>query len=132
MSRNKQRLLTIVNVTRSGTVPCVARAVAIEGTAFSARLTSTRFFGAIFEILRDRAWTARWDLTWRKDVLEAGDSCGDLNHRRAGEGRADHNGTLCGATADRDCGDLRCRDTSRIVAPTFRRRALAVGAVIRR
>jgi hypothetical protein len=65
-------------------------------------------------------------------VLEAGERCGDLNYRRAGEGRADHNGTLWGATADRDCGDLRCRLTSRIVAATLRHRALAVGAVIRR
>ena len=74
--------------------------VAIEGTAFLARLTSTRFFGAIFEILRDRAWTARWDLTWRKDVLETGESCGDVNHHQAGDGLADHDGTLCGATTD--------------------------------
>ena len=43
----------------------------------------------------------------------------NYRYRRVGEGRADHDGTLCEATADRDCGDLRCRDTSRIVAATL-------------
>jgi hypothetical protein len=127
-----RRLSTIVDVTHSGAAICVAGAVAIEGTEFSARLTSIRFFCAILEILRDRAWTARWHLTWRKDVLEAGEGCGDLNHRRSGEDRANHNGTFCGATADWDCGDLRRRGTSRIVAATLSHRALAVAAVIRR
>jgi hypothetical protein len=95
-------------------------------------LRRLNFLAHFFEILRDRVWTAQWDLTWRKDVLEAGESCGDMNHRRAGDGLADHNGTLWGATADRDCGDLRCRGTSRIIAATLRHRALAVGPVIRR
>jgi hypothetical protein len=106
--------------------------VAVEGPAFLARLTSIRFFCAIFEILRERAWTAWWALPWRKDVLEAGESCGDLNHRQGGEGQADHTRKLCGETTDRDRGDLRCHGTPRIVAPTLRHRALAVGPVIRR
>ena len=73
MSRNKQRLLITVDVTLARTSLCVAGAVAAKGTAF-ARLTSTRFFVAILQILRDRSWTARWDLTWRKDVSEAGET----------------------------------------------------------
>lgn len=40
----------------------------------------------------------------------------DSNRSRTGEGRADHDGMFCDATVDRDCGSLRCRDTSRIVA----------------
>jgi hypothetical protein len=72
------------------------------------------------------------DLTWRKDVLEAGESCGHLNHRQVGEGQPDHNGTFCEVTIDWDHGDLRCHRTSRIVAATLRHRALAVGAEIRR
>lgn len=96
----------IDNVTRAGIPLCAGGVVAIEGTAFSARLTSIRFFGAFVEILCDRAWTARWDLTRRKDVLEAGESCGDLNHRQAGDGQADHNGSFYAVTTDRDRGDL--------------------------
>jgi hypothetical protein len=62
-------------------------------------------------------------------VLEAGGSCGALNYRyrRVGESWADHNGRLCGTTANWDRGDFRCRDKSRIVAATLRHRALAVG-----
>lgn len=56
MSRNKppgwtgRRLWYSINVdvTRSETPLCVSETVAVEGTAFSARLTSTRFFGAFF------------------------------------------------------------------------------------
>jgi hypothetical protein len=140
MARNKpsgclgsrRRYSMIVDITHSGTAICVAGAVAIEVPAFSARLTSTQILGAIFENLSERAWTAWWGLTWREDVSEAGESCGDPNYRRVGEGWADHNGTLCGTTADWDCGDFRRRDTSRIVAATLRHRALAVGEVIRR
>jgi hypothetical protein len=40
----------------------------------------------------------------------------DSNRSRTGEGLADHDGMFCDATVDRDCGRLRCRDTSRIVA----------------
>jgi hypothetical protein len=107
----------VVDVTHSETPFCVGGTVAIEETAFTARLTSTRFLGAILEILRDRAWTVWWGLTRRKDVLEAGARCADANHRRADEGQADHNGTFCGVVADWNCGELRCRDPSCIVAP---------------
>jgi hypothetical protein len=65
-------------------------------------------------------------------VSEAGESCGDLDHRQAGDGRTDHNRRFCGAKTERDRGDLRCHGTSRIVAPTLQDRALAGGAVIRR
>jgi hypothetical protein len=132
MSRNKQRSLTIVDVTRSRPAFCVAGAVAIKGTAFVRDLRRLNFVAQFFELLRGRAWTAWWDLTWRKDVLEAGERCADANHRRAGEGRADHDRRPPGATTQWDCGELRCRGTSRIIAATHRRRALAVGAVIRR
>jgi hypothetical protein len=76
--------------------------------------------------------TPRWDLTWRKDVLEAGESCSYLNHRQAGERQADQHRTFCEAMTDWDRGDLRCHGTSCIVAATLRRRALAGGMVIRR
>lgn len=65
-------------------------------------------------------------------MLEAGERCADTNRHRTGEGRANHNGTFCRATTDWDRGDLRCRDTSRIVASPVSHGALAVGAVIRR
>ena len=79
----------------------------LEGIAFSARLTATRFFGKFLEIAGERAWTAWWNLTWGKDVLEPGERCAEANRRRAGEGRDDHAGTPFGATADWGCDDLR-------------------------
>jgi hypothetical protein len=104
----------------------------LEGMAFPARLTSTCFFRKLLEILGERAWTVWWDLTWEKDVLEPGGRCADANHRRAGEGRDDHDGTSHGAMARQARGELRCHGTSRIVAATLScRRALAVGAEIR-
>jgi hypothetical protein len=56
MARNKppgwlgsrRRYSMIVDVTHSETPLCVSEAVAVEGTAVSARLTATRFFGAFF------------------------------------------------------------------------------------
>jgi hypothetical protein len=65
-------------------------------------------------------------------VLEAGESCGYLNHRQPGEGQADHNETFCEAIIDWDRGDLRCHCTSLVVTATLRHSALAGGAVIRR
>jgi hypothetical protein len=43
MSRNKRRLLMIIDVTRSGTALCVAGAVAMKGTAFSRDLRRLNF-----------------------------------------------------------------------------------------
>jgi hypothetical protein len=74
---NRRRYSKVVDVTHFGTLLCVGGAIDIKGAAFSARLTSTRFFGPLFEILRGPAWTVRRDLTWRKDVLEAGERCVD-------------------------------------------------------
>ena len=85
----------------------------------SAQLRSTRFFVAILKILRHPSWTARWDLTWRKDQSEAGESRRAANRNRASDGRADHDGTFCEVTTDWDRGDWRCRATSRIVAFPF-------------
>jgi hypothetical protein len=85
-SGRRHRYSMIVDVTHSITPLCVGGAVAIERVAFSARLTSTRFFGPLFEIPHDRTWTARWDLTWRKDVLEPGESSGGANYHRADKG----------------------------------------------
>jgi len=70
--------------------------VAVEGTAFLARLTSGRFF------LRSLRNSARpgvdrvVSLTWRKDVLEAGESCEDLNHCQRGEARPITPGSFAG------------------------------------
>ena len=93
----------------------------LEGMAFPARLTSTYFFGKLLEILGERAWTGWWNLTWGKDVLEPGERCADANHRRAGEGRDDHDGTSPGAMARQARGELRCHGTLRIVAATLGR-----------
>ena len=94
---------------------------------FSARLTSTRFLGRFLEILGERAWTVWWDLTWGKDVLEPGERCADVTHRRTGEGRTDHDGTSCGTTDERGRGDLRCRATSGAVVAILSHLALAGG-----
>ncbi len=64
-------------------------------------------------------------------MLERGERCADANHRRAGEGRADHDGTSRKPMAERAPGELRCRGTSRAVAAILSHRALAVGAEIR-
>ena len=72
-----------------------------------------------------------WDLTWGKDVLERGGRCADANHRRAREGRADHDGTSRRPMTERVRGELRCRGTSRAVAAILSHPALAVGAEIR-
>jgi hypothetical protein len=101
--------------------------VAIEGTAFLARLTSTRFSGTLFEILRDRPWTARWDLTRGKDVLEPEKRCADATRRLAGEGRADYERRPPEAMAKWGRGELRRLGTSCIVAAPPSRRALAMG-----
>jgi hypothetical protein len=71
----------------------------------AARLRSTRFFVAILKILRHLSWTARWDLTWLKDVSEAGESRGAANRSRASDGRAYHDGTFCEVTTDWDRGE---------------------------
>ena len=68
------------------------------------------------------------DLTLGKDVLEPRERCADANHCRAGEGRADHDGTFEGATAERVRGELRRRGTSRAIAAILKHRALAAGA----
>jgi hypothetical protein len=101
--------------------------VAVGGTAFLARLTSTRFSGTHFEILRDRPWTARWDLTRGKDVLEPEKRCADATRRRASEGRADYERRSPGAMAQWGRGELRRLGTSCIVAAPPSYRALARG-----
>ena len=103
----------------------------LERIAFPARLTSTLFFGKFLEIPGERAWTAWWDLTWGKDVLEPGERCGATNPLRADDGRADHDGTFCDAMAERARGDLRCRATSCAVVAILSQRALARRTEIR-
>jgi hypothetical protein len=95
----------IVDGTYCGTLLYVAVAIAIEGAAFSTRLTATRFFWPAFRNSAQPAWTAWWGLTWDEDVLEPDERCVDINRRRASEGSADHDGTPDEAAADRNCGD---------------------------
>jgi hypothetical protein len=129
---SRRRYSMIVDVTHSRTLLCADGADAAEGAAFSARLMSTRFFRSLFEILRDGAWTAWWDLTWRKDVLEPGERCGDTSRRRAGEGSADHDGTPSyGVATDRSGGEWRRRAASGAVVAILSHRALAARAEIR-
>jgi hypothetical protein len=75
-----------------------------RGEAPRERLTSILLFARFLEILAHRIGTARWDLTWRKDVSVAGPRRGKANDRRAGACAEDHVGTSRAAMAGRHRG----------------------------